>query len=404
MTRDAWHLRANVPTFAYLLAAVVVAAAQAYVADADWLLVHLLALGAATNAILVWSAHFAQTLLRLPAAAGRRGLVVRLVVLNVGVVLVLLGMTVPGAVLVGGVALWQAWALWRQMGMGLPARFRPMVRYYVAAACFLPVGAGLGVAMESARDQASLAQLLLAHMAANVLGWIGITVAGTLVTLWPTILRTQIADGAERAAGRALPVLIGSVIVTVVGSVAGLRVVVLVGVAGYLAGWAVLAWPHARAWRRRPPHGFAAWSVLAAVAWLGIGLARTLGIVATSADWTVVAERLEALVVPFAIGFAAQVLLGALTYLIPVVLAGGPEAARRTIAVLETAGVVRVAVANLGLVLLGIPWSDPVRVAGWLLTLVSMASFLPIAGAAVAVNRRVRRTRGSGQAGAGSGR
>lgn len=400
MTRDAWHLRANVPTFAYLLAAVVVAAAQASVADADWLIVHLLALGAATNAILVWSAHFAQTLLRLPAAVGRRGLVARLVVMNVGIVLVLLDVIAVGAVLVGGVALWHAWALWRQMGMGLPARFRPMVRYYVAAACFLPLGAGLGVAMEHAGDQAALAQLLLAHMAANVLGWIGITVAGTLVTLWPTILRTQIAEGAERAAGRALPLLIVAVGVTVAGSAVGLRVLVLVGVAGYVAGWTILAWPHVRSWRRRPPHGFAAWSVLAAVTWLGIGLARTVGIVATSADWTVIAERLEALVVPFAVGFAAQVLLGALTYLIPVVLAGGPEAARRTIAVLESGAPARVVGANVGLVLLGIPWAESVRVVGWLLTLVSMAAFLPIAAVAVVVNRRVRHTRGPGQSAA----
>jgi nitrite reductase (NO-forming) len=397
MTRDAWHLRANVPTFTYLLAAVVVAAAQAYVPDADWLIVHLLALGAASNAILVWSAHFTQTLLRLPASVGRQGLVVRLIVLNLGIVLVLAGFLLPGALLVGGVALWQAWALWRQMGLGLPARFRPMVRYYVAAACFLPVGAGLGVAMGQADDPATLARLLLAHMAANVLGWIGITVAGTLVTLWPTILRTQIAPGAERAAGRALPVLVCAVAVTVAGSVAGVQAVVLVGIAGYLAGWLVLGWPHARTWRRRPPHGFAAWSVLAAAVWLGIGLVRTAGIVATSADWTVVEERLDALVVPFAVGFAAQVLLGALTYLIPVVLAGGPEAARRTIAVLETAAPARVVGANAGLLLLGVPWVEAVRTAGWLLALVSMAAFLPIAAVAVVVNRRVRRTRGSGQ-------
>jgi nitrite reductase (NO-forming) len=397
MTRDAWHLRANIPTFVYLVAAAVVAATQAYVDDADWLIVHLLALGAASNAILVWSAHFTQTLLRLPADVGRRSLVARIALLNVGIVLVLLGLTLAGATLVGGVALWHAWALWRQMGMGLPARFRPMVRYYVAAACFLPVGAGLGVAMERAPDQAMLARLLLAHMAANVLGWIGITVAGTLVTLWPTILRTQIAEGAERAAGRALPILVGSVLVIVAGSAAGLRAIVLIGLAGYLAGWIVLAGPHARAWRRRPPHGFASWSVLAAVAWLGIGLARAVGIVMTSADWTVIAERLDALVVPFAVGFAAQVLLGALTYLIPVVLAGGPEAARRTIAVLETAALPRLVGTNVGLVLLGVPWFEPVRTAGWLLTLVSMAAFLPIAGVAVVVNRRVRRTRGPGQ-------
>ena len=55
--------------------------------------------------------------------------------------------------------------------------------------------------------------------------------------------------------------------------------------------------------------------------------------------------------------------------------------------------------ANAGLVLLGIPWLEPLRIAGWLLALVSMAAFLPIAAVAVVVNRRVRRTRGSGQTG-----
>ena len=52
---------------------------------------------------------------------------------------------------------------------------------------------------------------------------------------------------------------------------------------------------------------------------------------------------------------------------------------------------------NVGLVLLVLPWSEPVRTAGWLLTLVSMAGFLPIAAEAVTVNRRVRRARGPRQ-------
>jgi hypothetical protein len=52
-----------------------------------------------------------------------------------------------------------------------------------------------------------------------------------------------------------------------------------------------------------------------------------------------------------------------------------------------------------GLVLLGVPWSGLVQTVGWLLALVSMAAFLPIAAVAVVVNRRVRRTRGAGQTG-----
>jgi nitrite reductase (NO-forming) len=401
VTRDAWHLRANLPVFGYLLAAVVVALAHSVVPDADWQIAHLLLLGAATNAIMVWSSHFAQTLLRLPATTGRRSLVGRLVVLNAGVVLVLGGalaenaptMTV-GAALVALAALAHIWALVRQMRRALPARFRPLIRFYLAAAAFLPVGAAIGAVMATEHDDPVQARLLLAHIAANVLGWVGLTVAGTLVTLWPTMLRTTMADGAERAAGRALPVLVVAVAVVVAGALLGAVAVVIAGLVGYLAGWLVLAWPHGRAWRRPTSQfasAFASGSALAALAWLGIGLLRAIGILATSGDWGEVDERLGALAAPFAVGFAAQILLGALTYLIPSVLGGGPEAVRQTVRALEVAALPRLVGANLGLVLLSVPWADRVRVAGAALTLVSMAAFLPIAIVAVARNRRYRR-------------
>ena len=57
----------------------------------------------------------------------------------------------------------------------------------------------------------------------NLLGWVGLTVVGTPVTLWPTVLRTRIAEGAERAAARARPVLVCSVLVVAGGASGGVR-------------------------------------------------------------------------------------------------------------------------------------------------------------------------------------
>jgi nitrite reductase (NO-forming) len=401
VTRDAWHLRANIPVFAYLLAAVLLVLASPVVPHPYWQLTHLLLLGAATNAIVVWSSHFAQTLLRLPADTGRRALVVRLAVLNVGVVLVLGGAVgesaatmTAGAVLVAGAALAHIWALARMMRRGLPARFRPLIRYYVAAAAFLPVGAALGAELSTEHDDPVQARMALAHIAANVLGWVGLTVAGTLVTLWPTILRMRMADGVERAAARALPVLIVAVAVIVGGALLGAPAIVVAGLVGYLAGWALLAWPHVRGWRRPTSEfasTFSAGSVLAAVCWLAVGLVWAAVIVATSADWGVVDERLGTLAVPFAVGFGAQILLGALTYLIPSVLGGGPEAVRQTVAALEAAARTRLGVANAGLVLLVAAGTGAVALAGGVLALVSMAAFLPVAAVAIGRNRRFRR-------------
>lgn len=68
-----------------------------------WIALHLLLLGAATNAIFVFGRHFAQALLHTRAGS-ERWATVRLAVLNVGVVSVLVGVSLPAEPLlaVGG--------------------------------------------------------------------------------------------------------------------------------------------------------------------------------------------------------------------------------------------------------------------------------------------------------------
>ena len=81
------------------------------------------------------------------------------------------------------------------------------VWFYVAAGppCW-PDGARLAGRRVAGSADAYLA-LRLAHVHLNVLGWVGLAVVGTQFTLWPTVLRTRMVPGLERAVRWSLPPL-----------------------------------------------------------------------------------------------------------------------------------------------------------------------------------------------------
>ncbi|MHB8274294.1 MAG: multicopper oxidase domain-containing protein [Dermatophilaceae bacterium] len=397
--RTAWHLGANAPVAAWLVALFGIALVHRYVPESPWLLVHLLLLGAVTNAIFVWSAHFTDALLRRRTTTGsRRWQASRLVALNAGVATVVAGMvsaawilTLVGSVVVGAAAAAHGIALTLQARTALPSRFGATVRYYICASLALPVGAGLGATL--ARDPAEPwhGRLVVAHITLNLLGWIGLTVLGTLVTLWPTMLRTRISEDAERVARQALPILVGSVVVTVAGALAGLQSLAAFGAAAYLGGvlWAVR--PLAQVARTKAPSAYATWSVMAGVLWLVGSLLGLVTVLVSSPTWQLVAARLGLLVTPLAAGFAAQVLLGALSYLVPVVLGGGPTILRGTQARLERGNALRAMLINVGLVVCVLPVPSLVRVLVSMLVLGAFAAFLPLLGTAVLYALRGRR-------------
>jgi nitrite reductase (NO-forming) len=361
-----------------------------------WLLVHLLVLGAASNAILVWTWHFATAVLRLGAELTRRAQATRLGAFNIGALLVVAGMVTgtwvavaAGAAAVTVTVVWHAVALLQAMRKALPSRFGATVRYYVAAGFLLPVGVALGVLMARGElSDAGHARALLAHAVVNLLGWIGLTVLGTLVTLGPTMLRTRMTDGSEHVARRGLPVLVAAIVLAAAGAGAGVLLLTAAGVALYLAGLVYVSWPHAEELRRKPPTTFATWSVVAGMSWFaGTLVVLTIG-TATAENWDQAHEAAAWLTAPFLAGFAAQVVLGALSYLIPVVLGGGPNAVRATNRVFDTAGPTRVVAGNAALLLCVLPTPSLVRVIGSVVVLVALASFLPLAVRAVRVSRR----------------
>lgn len=398
MKRGPWHLRAGSVVAAWLTAVVMVALGHRFLPLSGWLLVHLLALGAAGNAILIWSRHFTDALLRRgPETHVAEGF--RLAAFNVGAVSVVLGMlgrwwpaVLLGGVLIAVVAVAHAVVLIRRLRAALPARFGDTVRYYVAASALLPIGVGLGVAMANSALSTDLHErFIVAHAAVNLFGWVGLTVLGTLVTLWPTMLRTKMAVGVEVAARRGLPVLVAAVCLAAGGAAAGSHLATAAGALGYLAAACFVLRPHLDEIRRKRPAEFATLSVLAGVVWLIGTLAYAVVALAVAPTWMAAVQVAGGLTAAVLAGFLTQVLLGSLTYLVPVVI-GGRAATMAATAELERGASWRLAVANGALLLCVLPTPSLVRVAASVLVLVAYAAFLPLLVRAVRRGRRLRNT------------
>ena len=285
------------PGVLWLLAAVITALVHPFVPDSTWLMLHMVALGAITHSIMVWSTHFAVSLLKNhPDIDARATQNRRLVLLHLGIIAVLVGvpttwwwLVLTGATAVVAAVVWHGWQLARRLRGALPGRFRIVVHHYLAAAAFLPVGATLGVLLARGYSDEVHARLVLAHSLVNVLGWVGITVLGTLITLWPTILRVRMDPGAERRATHALPGLVAGLTFALVGALAGWRWLLLAGVLAYLLALLWTGRSLIAPTRARPPMHFASWSVAAGAAWFLVGIAMILWRVATAPDMAAMA-------------------------------------------------------------------------------------------------------------------
>ena len=414
--RGHWPMRDHPTVFWMVVAAVVaiVAVAVPGLQDARWILVHAVLLGAVTHAVLVWSTHFTQALLKTSGTIDPRPRQnARLTLLLVGVALVLLGVpwlgwwvVLTGASTVTAAVGWHAVALWRRLRVALPGRFRVTVRYYLYAAAWVPIGATLGALLSRGPDDVWHGRLLVAHTSAMVLGWLGLTATGTLVTLWPTMLRTRIDARAETLARQALPVLVGATAGVVSGAILGLRPIVVASLLAYAGGlgwWGRALWRPAR---QAPPRDFGTWSVAAGLGWLVFAVLWVAGSVARQSEWRAVVDGFTPATVAFAVGFGAQLVQGALTYLVPSVLGGGPAIVRAAGAAMDRWGAARVVVVNGGLVvaLVPVPPLPPaVRGAMAVLVALTLAAFVPVMVVAVVGAVRSLRPLGSkGSRGPGS--
>jgi nitrite reductase (NO-forming) len=400
--RRVWQATANVVVLVYLVASIAWLGVR-HGALPGWLAVHLLLLGAVTNAIVTWTAHFASALLGRPQPS-RRVSIIRLVALNVAIVMIVSGVEArQHAVVVAGVALLvvvvsaHGTALARTVHAARGRRFAPTVRYYYVAAAALVLGATAGAALAVGVTPRWQPRLFTVHVHLNLLGWVTLTVFGTQYTLWPTALRTRMVAGLESAARRCLPTCTVGLGLIVVGVLTAIRPVTLAGVLLYLAGTVLLLDPFLRTARQRPPHSPATWMLAAGMLWLVIALAVDAAAVVSTGDPQALAGHVESLVPWFLSGFVVQVLLGALTYLLPVVLGGPPAIGRRTATTLDRWAWPRIAMLNTGVLFLTMP-SPAARKAGWTLCGLAVIAFVLLAVSASAIRYRadISRTRADG--------
>ncbi|KQV07623.1 multicopper oxidase domain-containing protein [Leifsonia sp. Root112D2] len=398
LSRKAWYALVNSLVVAWALGAVFVAIVQPLGVAAPWLMVHLLLLGAASTAIIVWSQHFADTLLRRPAAGGRMLLGARLFAHTVGALAVVTGvpgrawpLVLAGAVLVALAVLTQVMSLARQLHVALPSRFAPLVRYYIVAGLFLVIGVTLGVVMARSDIPGGVHdRLFVAHIAFNLAGWIGITVLGTVILLWPTVLHTRILPTADAAVRGALPLLALGLLVVGLGALFGIRLGVSFGLLMYLAGLSLIVIEAVRQGRRAVPVTYAGWSMGAALLWFAGSVFAVMVLVTVVPDWEQAATRISGVLVPFAVGFVAQLVVGALSYLVPVVIGGGPVVTRSMNAGLDRFGPFRFIVVNGALLLMLLPLAEPLRMLLLALVAASLLAFVPLAIRAIVAGRHAR--------------
>ncbi|MCT2272963.1 multicopper oxidase domain-containing protein [Dietzia cinnamea] len=390
-----WHRRATRPVQLWMIALVVLGVVHRWVPASTWTIIHVFTLGLLTNSIFVWGQHFTETLLhQRPAEESRAVQVRRIMVLNAGIVALVAGMIgawpiaiVAGATVVGGAVAWYVVDLVRQIRAAAPTRFRPIVRYYAVAAAFLPAGAVAGAVMGVGVGEEWGVRLRAFHLAVNVLGFVGITVLTTLVTFWATVLRTPMARGQDAAATRSLAVMAAAVVAAAGASLAGAEPVIAGALGGYLLAvlWHLVYL--VRAARSAPPREFASMSIACGLVWLPIALGW--------ATWLVATGRIADLgdvTAPLLAGAAAQILFGAMSFLMPTVMRGGPAAVRAGMVEMNRLAAFRLVLVNVGLIVFlapgGTSWT---RVVGSLLAFVGFVLFLPVMIRAVRAQLRVIR-------------
>jgi hypothetical protein len=234
-----------------------------------------------------------------------------------------------------------------------------------------------------------------AHAWLNLIGFVSLVIATTMVHFFPTVVGARIS---RRRSTR----------ITVVGLAAGAPLVALgfalasdavarvgaISVATGAAGLAVYAW---RTWQTRAHwttdpdwHRFAIGGLVSAIAWFEVGIAvataRVLAFGADPAAW-----RVDAVTGPLIVGWIALTIVASATHLIPAVGPGHPTAHARQRHLLGRASTLRLATINVGVAVLsvGLPFQlGQLTAAGIVGVAIGLAATAVLLGAAVRIGVR----------------
>lgn len=383
-----------------------------------WTMIHLVTLGVLSNGIFQWSWFFARSLARLSAddPRARRHNTIRILIFNACFLLLFVSMwlgwmvgTMIAATGIAAVAAWHGAEMLSVLRERLASRFVIVVRYYVCSASFFVLAALLASFVSATMFSPSIPEapvairdrLTLAHALSGVAGWVGLTIGGTVITLGPTILRTRMSPDAVSGGVRVLLPWCLSLLLAIAGALLG--VMPLVG-AGILAVGTCaivgIVCPYAKVLRNKGPREYSAWSFLLGLLWISVGVCA-LGVASLFVSTPSQLRALTLMWIPI-IGIAgfAQLFQGALSYLMPVVIGGGPSVVRIGIAIIDWQYSLRLGLRNgaliLELFLFFTSESSSVQVlrtAGWLLVIATFVIDVVIYAKTGVTQARARRAR-----------
>ena len=383
-----------------------------------WTMIHLVTLGVLSNGIFQWSWFFARSLARMPAddSRARRHNTIRILIFNACFLLLFVSMwlgwmvgTMIAATGIAAVAAWHGAEMLSVLRERLASRFVIVVRYYVCSASFFVLAALLASFVSATMFSPSIPEamvamrdrLTLAHALSGVAGWVGLTIGGTVITLGPTILRTRMSPDAVSGGVRVLLPWCLSLLLAIAGALLG--VMPLVG-AGILAVGTCaivgIVYPYAKVLRNKGPREYSAWSFLLGLLWISVGVCA-LGVVSLFVSTPSQLRALTLMWLPI-IGIAgfAQLFQGALSYLMPVVIGGGPSVVRIGIAIIDWQYSLRLGLRNSALILelflfftSDSPSVHVLRMAGWFLVIATFVIDVVIYAKTGVTQARTRRAR-----------
>ena len=383
-----------------------------------WTIIHLVTLGVLSNGIFQWSWFFARSLARLSAddPRARRHNTIRILIFNACFLLLFVSMwmgwmvgTMIAATGIAAVAAWHGAEMLSVLRERLASRFVIVVRYYVCSASFFVLAALLASFVSATMFSPSIPEALvamrdrltLAHALSGVAGWVGLTIGGTVITLGPTILRTRMSPDAVSGGVRVLLPWCLSLLLAIAGALLG--VMPLVG-AGILAVGTCaivgIVCPYAKVLRNKGPREYSAWSFLLGLLWISVGVCA-LGVASLFVSTPSQLRALTLMWLPI-IGIAgfAQLFQGALSYLMPVVIGGGPSVVRIGIAIIDWQYSLRLGLRNGALILelflfftSDSPSVHVLRMAGWFLVIATFVIDVVIYAKTGVTQARARRAR-----------
>lgn len=326
-----------------------------------WLPLHLALAGGASTAIAGVLPFFVAAFAAAPPTrASFRALSV--ICVAGGAVLVTVGVVLPvallavigGALFITGICLVAAASL-QPLRSSLGPRGGIVTRAYIAALAMVGTGALLATLSLAGWPPVveAWARLRPAHAWLNLIGFVSLVIATTLIHFFPTVVGSRIV--AHPSARLTVIALSAGPPVVVLGYALEVGLIVRTGAAVALVGALALVIYAARIWVKRARwttdaswHQFAIGGLGSAMAWFLVGMAILAGRVFVVDDrpagWT-----LEPVIGPLVVGWIGLAILASATHLVPAVGPGDPIAHARQRVILGRAAAARLVLANLGI-------------------------------------------------------